>query len=63
MSNAHKKPRRAPSQIGTSGADVNFSPRFGIETEPIVNHLHTRFGSYYEPHRYLYGAPVGRRTW
>ncbi|MFO0587954.1 MAG: hypothetical protein U0441_10465 [Polyangiaceae bacterium] len=41
----------AGSFIGSSGSDINFSPRFGIETEPIPNRVHTRFGSYYEPRR------------
>jgi hypothetical protein len=41
-----------PSVIGTSGRTVNFSPRFGIETEPIPTWVHTRFGSYYEPKRF-----------
>lgn len=39
------------ARIGTSGSEVNFSPRFGIETEPIPGLVHTRFGSYYEPRR------------
>ncbi|UQA56546.1 hypothetical protein [Polyangium aurulentum] len=47
-----------PSFVGTSGARPNFSPRFGIETEPIPNRLHTRFGSYYEPRRF---GGVGRQ--
>lgn len=37
--------------VGSSGSEVNFSPRFGIETEPIPGLVHTRFGSYYEPRR------------
>jgi hypothetical protein len=41
-----------PSMIGTSGRTVNFSPRFGIETEPVPTWVHTRFGSYYEPKRF-----------
>ena len=40
------------SVIGSSGASVNFSPRFGIETEPVPGRLRTRFGSYYEPKRF-----------
>jgi hypothetical protein len=47
-----------PSLVGSSGARPNFSPRFGIETEPIPNRLHTRFGSYYEPRRF---GGVGRQ--
>jgi hypothetical protein len=39
------------SGVGSSGSEVNFSPRFGIETEPIPGLVHTRFGSYYEPRR------------
>lgn len=41
----------AGASIGSSGGDVNFSPRFGIETEPIPGLVHTRLGSYYEPRR------------
>jgi hypothetical protein len=48
-----------PSAVGTSGRVVSFSPRFGIETEPILNLVQTRLGSYYEPSRS--GAPVGRQ--
>lgn len=47
------------SVVGTSGKEVSFSPRFGVETEPILNLVQTRLGSYYEPSRY--GAPVGRQ--
>ena len=39
------------ADVGSSGAEVNFSPRFGIETEPIPGLVHTRLGSYYEPRR------------
>ena len=46
------------SKIGTSGAAVNFSPRFGIETEPIPELIATRLGSYYEPSRF---GRVGRQ--
>lgn len=52
------------ARIGTSGAEVNFSPRFGIETEPIPGLVHTRFGSYYEPKRLSLGESglgVGRQ--
>ncbi|WP_434048034.1 MULTISPECIES: hypothetical protein [Sorangium] len=47
----------------TSGAHVSFSPRFGIETEPIPGRVHTRFGSYYEPNRFgrLGSGRVGRQ--
>ncbi len=34
-----------PSKVGSSGAVVSFSPRFGIETEPIPDRVHTRLGS------------------
>ena len=37
-----------------SGREVNFSPRFGVEMEPIPRYVHTRFGSYYEPPRHHY---------
>jgi len=47
------------SVVGTAGAEVNWSPRFGIETEPVPNLLATRFGSYYEPTRF--SGPVGRQ--
>ncbi|MCK6586641.1 MAG: hypothetical protein L6Q76_03545 [Polyangiaceae bacterium] len=46
------------SAVGTSGQSVNFSPRFGIETEPILNWVQTRLGSYYEPNRF---GGVGRQ--
>jgi hypothetical protein len=45
-------PRSAGSDVGSSGADVSFSPRFGVETEPVLSRVHTRFGSYYEPSRF-----------
>jgi hypothetical protein len=48
-----------PSLVGSSGASVSFSPRFGVETEPLPGRLHTRFGSYYEPSRL--DTPVGRQ--
>ncbi len=44
--------------IGGSGASVNFSPRFGIEVEPIARWLTLRSGSYYEPSRF---GGVGRQ--
>ncbi|WP_437593842.1 hypothetical protein [Sorangium sp. So ce1000] len=54
---------RGSSAVGTSGAHVSFSPRFGIETEPIPGRLHTRFGSYYEPNRFgrLGSGSIGRQ--
>lgn len=47
-----------PSKVGSSGAIVSFSPRFGIETEPIPERVQTRLGSYYEPSRF---QRVGRQ--
>jgi len=44
--------------VGSSGASINFSPRFGIETEPLANLLAVRAGSYYEPNR---SGGVGRQ--
>lgn len=44
--------------IGGSGASVNFSPRFGVEVEPIPTWLILRAGSYYEPNRF---GGVGRQ--
>ncbi len=46
------------SIIGHSGENVSFSPRFGVETEPVPTRIHTRFGSYYEPSRF---RAVGRQ--
>lgn len=40
-----------PWLVGGSGRSVNFSPRFGVETEPLPGRVHTRAGSYYEPSR------------
>jgi hypothetical protein len=40
-----------PSIVGHSGEKVSYSPRFGIETEPVPMRIQTRFGSYYEPSR------------
>lgn len=37
-----------------SGAEVNFSPRLGVEMEPVPLWVHTRFGGYYEPNRFRY---------
>jgi len=44
--------------IGTSGATPSFSPRLGLETEPILDVLETRTGTYYEPNRF---GKVGRQ--
>lgn len=41
-------------QAVASGEEINFSPRFGIEMEPVPMYVHTRFGSYYEPNRFRY---------
>ena len=51
-------PSATSSIPGTSGQNVNFSPRFGIEAEPILNLVQTRLGSYYEPSRF---GKVGRQ--
>lgn len=37
-----------------SGEEVNFSPRIGVEMEPVPQYVHTRFGTYYEPNRFRY---------
>jgi len=37
---------------GRSGASQNFSPRVGLQAEPLPNWLQTRFGTYYEPNRF-----------
>jgi hypothetical protein len=47
------------SVVGTSGASASFSPRLGVETEPLPGRLHTRAGTYYEPSRI--GDRVGRQ--
>lgn len=53
----------APSAVGTSGHAASFSPRFGIEAEPVPTWIHTRFGSYYEPGRIrTSNAEGGART-
>ncbi len=44
----------SPCLVVASGQEVNFSPRVGLEIEPIPRWLHTRFGSYYEPNRFRY---------
>ncbi len=48
------------SLIGSSGATVSFSPRLGVETEPVPGYVHTRVGSYYEPARYTF-RNIGRQ--
>lgn len=56
---------RGANLVGASGASVNFSPRFGVEGEPIPDLVHTRLGWYYEPSRFAPQAPgtesVGRQ--
>lgn len=50
--------------VGSSGPSVNFSPRFGIEAEPIPDWVHTRVGTYYEPSRFdetVVNKAVGRQ--
>ncbi len=50
--------------VGSSGPSVNFSPRFGVEAEPIPDWVHTRLGTYYEPSRFdeaLANKSVGRQ--
>lgn len=41
-------------EVVQSGDRVVFSPRFGVETEPLPRYMHVRFGSYYEPNRFRY---------
>jgi len=43
--------------VGGTGAEVNFSPRFGVEVEPVESWLILRAGTYYEPNRF---GNVGR---
>lgn len=38
--------------IGSSGASINFSPRFGVEVEAVPRLLVLRGGGYYEPSRF-----------
>jgi hypothetical protein len=56
--------KHAGGVVGSSGPAVNFSPRFGIEAEPIPDWVHTRLGTYYEPSRFdekLANKSVGRQ--
>jgi hypothetical protein len=39
------------------GRTISLSPRVGIESEPVVNWLHARVGSYVEPSRFDDGHP------
>jgi hypothetical protein len=41
-------------RVVASGDEINISPRFGVEMEPIKGWVHTRMGSYYEPQRFRY---------
>ena len=43
-----------PCQVVASGPSMNFSPRVGLEFEPVPNRLRARLGSYYEPTRFQY---------
>lgn len=65
LGQARPSPAPAPEQqlcaVGSSGPELNFSPRFGIEAEPVPDVLKTRFGSYYEPGRFATARPVGRQ--
>ena len=68
----HRFLAQGQPRIGTrceeaaSGASTNFSPRFGLEMEPVPMWVQTRFGGYYEPNRFRYEGPscsdrVGRQ--
>jgi hypothetical protein len=39
-------------EVERSGAHVSFSPRLGVESEPIIDWLVVRGGTYYEPSRF-----------
>jgi hypothetical protein len=47
-------PAGTQCRVVASGEEVNFSPRLGMEMEPVPQWVHTRFGTYYEPPRYRY---------
>ncbi len=53
-------PAYARTLVGSSGATLSFSPRLGVETEPVPGYVHTRVGSYYEPARYT-DRNIGRQ--
>ncbi|MEM9876426.1 MAG: hypothetical protein AAF928_16140 [Myxococcota bacterium] len=57
LSQGQARPTTACPIVG-SGRSVSYSPRFGLEVEPLPRWVHTRFGSYYEPQRYTFGAPA-----
>jgi hypothetical protein len=44
--------RRGPPTPGSAAAETNFSPRLGLQTEPLPGWLQARFGTYYEPNRF-----------
>ena len=47
-------PTSAPCTAVQAGTRVSLSPRFGLETEPVPQWIHIRFGGYFEPNRYRY---------
>ncbi len=55
---AHEAEVGEPLKVGSSGASTNFSPRFGLEAEPVADWVVLRAGTYYEPNRF---AEVGRQ--
>jgi hypothetical protein len=42
----------APSVLIPSGQDISYSPRLGLEGEPVTDRLQTRIGTYIEPSRF-----------
>jgi hypothetical protein len=42
----------ALAEPGSAGARFSFSPRVGLQAEPLPNWLQMRFGTYYEPSRF-----------
>ncbi|MCA9625085.1 MAG: hypothetical protein KC731_38940 [Myxococcales bacterium] len=42
----------AECTVVASGGSVVFSPRLGLEAEPVPRYMHARFGTYFEPNRY-----------
>jgi hypothetical protein len=49
--------------VVASGDEINFSPRVGLEVEPLPTYVHTRVGSYYEPNRFRYAPePCNERV-
>lgn len=47
-----RRERGAALVPGASGASFNYSPRVGLQAEPLPDWLQTRFGTYYEPNRF-----------